>query len=307
MVRVFAAALMAWWFNELVAFGEPPQTTDQLLREFASVKYSWQQGDVAKKLVHLNDLSVVPKIEQYLVSESRQERCNAGLILAGLRDERGPAVIIKVLHDHGARPTMLRRSDGSPNLEGTIIEDRFYAAVLLGQLKSPMAVSALIDATNDNSINYLAAISLGQIGDRNAIPSLLAMSTNFPNQRIWAGYGLAQLEEPIGLNILTETLKSADWVSRRHAVQALGDIGNRRIVPVLTGLLHDKTIQVRLSTAIALGKLGDPDSLSALQEAFVRASENATLSLDSEDLAQETQFKKSLSDAIDLIHAKSKS
>ncbi len=122
----------------------------------------------------------------------------------------------------------MKRSDGKPYPEGQIKEDRYYAALLLGQLRKREAVPALIEATTDETINYRAAISLGEIGDKSAIPALRKMAEDFPDQRLWAGYGLAALGEQQGFDILTDVVRDdPNWTDRRHAVKALGKIGDR--------------------------------------------------------------------------------
>ena len=130
------------------------------------------------------------------------------------------------------------------------------------------AVPALIAATTDDTINYQAAISLGQIGDKSAVPALRNMAEDFPAQRLWPGYGMAALGEAKGFDILTEEASSnPHWTDRRHAVVALGDLGDPKAVPVLVKALKDKHANVRVSAADALGKIGDQAALPALTEA----------------------------------------
>src|SRR5439155_24896592 len=121
----------------------------------------------------------------------------------------------------------------------------------------------------DEAITYRAAISLGEIGDRRAIPALRKMAETFPAQRLWAGYGLAALGEPKGFDLLTEVVSSDPrWTERRHAVEALGKLGDSRAVPVVVKALKDKHVNVRASAADALGKIGSPAALPALTDAL---------------------------------------
>ncbi len=208
-------------------------------------------------------------MEKYLDTKDRRRRCNAGLVLAGLGDQRGLAVIINELQDKKPRPTDLTRSDGKPYPEGQIKADRYYAASLLGQLGNKKAVPALIQATKDETINYRAAISLGEIGDKSAIPALREMAKHFPAEKLWAGYGLAALGEQEGFDILTNVILSdSHWTERRHAVEALGKIGRPRSVPTLVKALKDKHVNVRVSAARALGAIRDPAALPALTKAL---------------------------------------
>jgi len=289
------------------AAAEPARNASELLRAFSNVEFFWQQKDIAEEMIRLGDKSVIAGVAPFLTSKSRCERCNAGLVLAGLGDNRGAAIILGEFHDKGARPTELRRSDNKPDPKSQIAQDRYYAALLLGRLRERSAVSALIDALKDETINDRAAISLGEIGDRSAVPALLAMSHESPKSRLWAGYGLAQLGEQAGFDILVETLPDSSWVQRRHAVEALGTIGERRMAPYLVKALQDERVEVRISAAVSLGKLGDLSALAPLQQSL-QVSEinqkNVTGVIDKDDLTREAQFTVAGNRAVELIKAR---
>ena len=245
------------------------ESLEQLLTQFDTAEYAWQQYEVAKKLIERKDgwdhKALIVKFEKLVDVPDRQRRCNAAYILAGLGDPRGTAILIAELRDKNPRPTTMERSDGRPDVDGQIRGDRHRAALLLGELKLKPGVPALIEATADKSINYQAAISLGHIGDRSAVPALRQMTVDFPDQRLWAGYGLAALDEPQGLEILTEMALSApNWSDRRHAVEALGKLGNRQVLSTLAKALKDEQANVRVSAARSLGMLGDVEAIAAL-------------------------------------------
>lgn len=245
------------------------EKNDELLKQFAAAEFFWQQADAARKIVARQDKGMIIRIQQFLDVADRHRRCNAAFVMAGLGDSRGMATLIRELHDQQPRPTDRVTSDGNPDVDGQITDDRYYAALLLGELKQKDAVPALITATKDRSINYQAAISLGDIGDKSAIPALQQMLKDYPAQRLWAGYGLAKLGEKEGFDIL-ETTASADskWTERRHAVEALGKIGDTKSVAVLIKALKDEHANVRVSAAQSLAVIGDPSSLPALTEAL---------------------------------------
>ena len=95
------------------------------------------------------------------------------------------------------------------------------------------------------------------------------MAKDFPDQRLWAGYGLEALGEQEGFDILTEViLSNPHWAKRRHAVEALGKIGHSRAVPIVVKALKDKHANVRVSAVRALGAIGDVGALPALTEAL---------------------------------------
>ncbi|MBI3866783.1 MAG: HEAT repeat domain-containing protein, partial [Planctomycetia bacterium] len=248
---------------------KPKTTVDDLLEKFSNAATFWEQGEVARKLIDTGDTTIIGRIEKRLDTPDRRKRCNAALVLAGLADKRGLAIIIGELEDTRPRPTNLKRSDGKPDPEGQIRDDRYYAALLLGELKNKEALPALIEATKDESVSGRAATSLGEIGDHSAIPALRKMATDFPAQRLWADYGLAALGEQEGFDHLSELARTEEaWTERRHAVEALAKIGDPKAVPVLVKALKDKHANVRVSAAIALGKIGDPAALPALTAAL---------------------------------------
>jgi HEAT repeat protein len=265
LVPCFIPALAA----QIQSNNESIKTIDELMKRFVSVEHHWQQRDVARELVALGDGTIIPEIEKYLKTRERRRRCNAALVIAGLGDRRGVAIIIGELKDRKPRPTSLIGSDGKPYHERQIVVDRGYAAFLLGQLRDKDAVPALVEATKDISICYQAAISLGQIGDKSAIPALLKIVEHFPEERLCAGHGLAALGRPEGFDILIGIIDASPrWVERRNAVSALGMIGNSVALPTVIKALKDNHVNVRVSAARALGEIGNSTALPALIEAM---------------------------------------
>jgi len=248
---------------------EPPKTVDELVKAFSSAEFFWKQREVAQELVASGDTTIISKMEKYLYTDDRRRRCNAAFVLAGLGDKRGVAIIIDELEDTTTRPTDMIRSDGTSYPEGQIKADRYYAAFLLGELGNKQAVPALIKALKVETINYRAAISLGEIGDKSAIPALRTMANDFPKERLWAGYGLAALGEQEGFDILREiAINDPLWTERRHAIRALGELGDSKDVPTLLTALKDLHVNVRVSAVRALGAIGDPAALPGLTEAL---------------------------------------
>ena len=120
---------------------------------------------------------------------------------------------------------------------------RFMAAKFLGELKAHEAVRPLIQLlrASDRSTRSSAAAALAEIGAVEAVPELI--------ERV-------SVED--------------DVVPRTWAITALGDLGDERAVKPLCVLLTDEQILVRQSAAKALGALGHPDALPALQVAAAK-------------------------------------
>ena len=236
----------------------------ELLAAFDGVQYFWQQTDVARQLAVLGDRSVIPAIELYLATNDRRRRSNAAFVLAALGDAHGTDVLIGELEDTSAAGRALEESP-----QRQVTADRYFAALLLGELRAKAAVPALIRATRDPTINYQAAYALGNIGDPSATAALREMADNFPEQRVWAAYALAVFGERNAFAILDEeSVSDPQWTNRRHAVELLGKTRNPLAIPILTRSLQDEHANVRVSSVRALAEIGDPAALPALQQAL---------------------------------------
>jgi HEAT repeat protein len=67
---------------------------------------------------------------------------------------------------------------------------------------------------------------------------------------------------------LTKALAGPAWIARSNAAWALGALGNRRAVPMLSRLLGDTESNVRKRSAWALGALDASEAVPALVEAL---------------------------------------
>src|SRR3984957_2077716 len=89
--------------------------------------------------------------------------------------------------------------------------DRYYAAHLFGDLKDVRAVSILVPLLKDKEVNYIVPWSLGQIGDKSAIPPLIeTLDDKNPDMRVLAIYGLEQLDAKEALSKLRTLLADDD-------------------------------------------------------------------------------------------------
>ena len=197
------------------ALSQQSETAVRLIQEFQKDRVFWQQGKVAQQLVKLQDRSFLPAVEPYLKDEDRHVRGNAALVFAGLGDDRGFEVIHAILEDRSARPEgqggSAVCSSGPGNCPWLQIKsDRYYAAHLFGDLKDARAVPILVSMLKDPDVNYIIPWSLGEIGDRAAIPPLI------------------------------ETLDDKNPDMRVLAIYALEKLGAKEAVPQISLLLHDK-------------------------------------------------------------------
>ena len=172
------------------------QTASGLVEQFENTTVFWEQFDVAKKIVALHDKSVLPQLEHWLRCEDMRRRGNAAFVFAGLGDDRGFQIIKTILEDRSPRRAVFEiDSAGHPSPGRQIRADRYYAAHLFGDMKDVRAVPILVTLLKDEEVKEIVPWSLGEIGDKSAIPSLVeALSDNSLAVRAAALRSLEKLE-----------------------------------------------------------------------------------------------------------------
>jgi len=168
-------------------------STATLVERFKSEKVFWRQVPIANEIVDRHDLSVLPSLVDWLTNEDRHIRGNVAFIFAGLGDPRGLQVITDILTDRSDRPHP-GVGGGKRTLQAQIIQDRYYAVHLLGELRDPRAIPILIPLLKDADLNYKVPWALEQIGDKGAIGPLLdVLDDESPSMRVLAIYALETL------------------------------------------------------------------------------------------------------------------
>jgi hypothetical protein len=206
--------------------GPSIETANSLVAQFNSAKTFYDQFDVAEKIVELHDRSVLPELEPWLVSEDMHARGNASFIFAKFGDDRGFESIRKILEDRSTstkRTVFESYSNGQPSLQSQIRQDRYYAAHLFGDLKDARAVPILVALLNDEDVSWIAPWSLGEIGDKSAIPALTAELGNAsPDRRVLAIDALVQLNAKEALPQIRALLDDKDKIH----FDTLGTVGD---------------------------------------------------------------------------------
>lgn len=172
------------------------QTASDLAVQFENTTVFWQQFEVAKKIAVLHDNSVLPRLEPWLRCEDMRRRGNAAFVFARLGDDRGFQVIKTILEDRSTRRAVFEiDSAGHPSPARQIRADRYYAAHLFGDLKDVRAVPILVPLLKDEDVKEVIPWSLGEIGDKSAIPPLKdALGDNSLTMRASALRALEKLE-----------------------------------------------------------------------------------------------------------------
>jgi HEAT repeat protein len=220
------------------AAAQPIETANSLVAQFNSAKNSWSQFDAAQKIVELHDARALPELEPWLTSEDMQARGNAAFIFAKFGDDRGFQIIREILEDRSTNAK--RKVDaiddaGQRSTELQIVYDRRRAIDLFGDLGDPRAAPLLIPLLNDNELNSDIPWALGKVGNKSAIPPLLALLAD----------------------------KQAD--RRAEAIQALAELDAREALPQLRGMVdddakiyHDWIGTVGNAARVAIAKLEAP-------------------------------------------------
>ncbi len=137
---------------------------------------------------------------------------------------------------------------------------RQLAVTALGKIGHPDGIHAITAALNeaDWQMRNTAVRALGRIGTEDVIlPLLASMRDAHVQVRETAAQMLQTLRIPQASEILLTAVHGTDAWTRRHLARALGEIGDRRALPLLENLaVNDDDVQVRLSAAQALAKMG---------------------------------------------------
>ena len=137
---------------------------------------------------------------------------------------------------------------------------RQEAAVLLGRLKDPRAVSPLASILRDpdRSVREAAVEALTSIG----APAMSALGTCLadPNLSVQeaASAVLSSIADNSVLDQLLPALRSQNWIVRMHATKALGRIQDPESISSLVPLLQDTVKAVREEASSALAAIGNP-------------------------------------------------
>jgi hypothetical protein len=179
----------------------PSERTGELVEQFKTTTTFWKQLEVAKQIVALHDKSVLQELEPWLSNEDMHLRGNAAFIFASLGDDHGFQVIKAILENRSPKRAVSMIDDGGrPSPELQIREDRYYAAHLFGDLKDVRAVPILIPLLRDEEVKEVVAWSLGEIGDKAAIPPLKeTLGDNSLTMRASALRALEKLQAKEGL------------------------------------------------------------------------------------------------------------
>jgi HEAT repeat protein/predicted MFS family arabinose efflux permease len=210
-----------------------------------------------------------------VLQQLSRARPRAWLHIRRLQGGGDEEVRLRATEALGETRTQLAASELQAALADPSPDVRQEAARALGTIGDAGSVAALVTALNDPAVEVMeeAIHSLGQIRDRQASPALIALLQNptgpHPRRlRSAAARALGALGGPKAADALLEIVQTCpDEALQEAAIRSLGEIGERRAVPVLTALLvaSDSPSGLRLALIRSLGMLGDTSALDALR------------------------------------------
>jgi HEAT repeat protein len=145
----------------------------------------------------------------------------------------------------------------------------------LGAIADPRAADVLLEALADRNpaVRREAAWALGEVGAAKAADDLYlrAVVDSERDVRRAATFALAKLGDSRAVAPLVPVIDEGSFEERIQAITTLGELGSSDATTALIYVLEDVSISNlpgREAAAAALGKIGDPRAIEALQQAL---------------------------------------
>lgn len=152
------------------------------------------------------------------------------------------------------------------------VDARRRSARILGELKDPRAVTALIAAVDDfdESVSAVAIAALGALGDDRSVSELLwLLKKGIGDRQGYAALALARCGGPgKPLDYLLFALKNDNPDVRAEATGLLAALKDLASTDLLIAALRDSSPAVRAGAAAALGALGNVRAVMPLGDAL---------------------------------------
>jgi HEAT repeat protein len=152
---------------------------------------------------------------------------------------------------------------------------RAHALEVLKKLNAPDAGPTIMAKLGDNSrlVRKSAALAAGELQYRPVQTRLNQMlETANGSERIAIIFALHRMGDPSHSHELEKTAVDSDPHIRGDTAMVLGMLGEKSAVPMLHAMLKDTDRAVRLESAEALWKLGDPLGSDGLEAATLSAN-----------------------------------
>jgi HEAT repeat protein len=147
------------------------------------------------------------------------------------------------------------------------IHVRIGAIEALSEIKSQQSIDPLINTlTNDedHEVRWVAALALGEIGDKRAVPFLISSLTDKDR---YVRYGSAKALEKLGWSTTTDQELLAYYLIGLQDWQALHKMGSLAVGPLIE-TLREKNPSTRAKIVELLGEMRTEDAKKACETAL---------------------------------------
>ncbi len=141
----------------------------------------------------------------------------------------------------------------------------------IARLDGPALVQLLTSSESSEFQKAKACQRAGELGVKEAIPALAALLSD-PKLGTYARYGLEPMPDPAATDALRSALGKLQGPLRLGVIQSLGKRRDEKAVPALARYLTSSDAALAAAAASALGAIGGPEPVRALEPAFVKST-----------------------------------
>jgi HEAT repeat protein len=165
--------------------------------------------------------------------------------------------------------------------ENEIFEDNYF--------RNQLITAYTRSVHDDERVRMYLALAMGQTGDQFYGETLRkGLSDDNPATRLAAIKALGVLQYYSSVEDLRSIItdKNREVIEHLTAVVALGNIGEKSVIPDLIPLLDHEEVNIRWDTALSLAKLGDTSGLAIIADLMDRSYYSSFPEVDYEEANQ---------------------
>jgi len=265
VASIHAVGDLNWTTAAVTALKTQLLDKDARIRLYAAVALLKLGEETAVDTIRKAALSSEAELAQLAASELEGSNYHGAELLVELSQREGHS------RERLARAAEALKEQLLVQLRDDDPEVRRMSARALGAIGDPSVGDALAELQDDSSnlVRFNAASSLSQLGDARGTAFLFdAVGNPDPILRVNAVKSLIRVQRTSATvqDRLIATLADDDPYMRSGAAQVLGEARVAAAVPPLLKALGDSDSQVRCNAAIALGRIGAPESRTALEQ-----------------------------------------
>jgi len=259
------------------------------------------------------DTQKIVEFRKMLSQKSKKKRIEAACDLAQIGDTSGFNILLECLDDSKAKyrgEALSAMCEIVDKIEDEHIVVKIAARVkdkneqirnkaflLLGELKDPVCIPALIEELANEDI-AMSCITVFEAIGKPSVPALIEVLSKSADEdvRSRAAMALNILKEKSSIPVLKKLLKDKNTLVQSHAaialgqmkateaipelmkaakrlaglagveaIEALGEIGDKKVLPFLLEMLKNDEPNIKIEVAEALGKIGDVSAVPHLE------------------------------------------